>query len=172
MWYSYHSSGSLQRGPPEKYCLGHVQDYHDFYNYGQLDTQHDFYLGLKRAVEQVMSRASFQNSPLLFFKALFILGGFLFTQYNFTTQYSLFWCILYSFFCSQVGVNVMHDGNHLGFSSNNRLSYWMGYALDWTGSSSVVYRRSHNFGHHGCVNHYELDRAFDTTYPLIRLHPH
>lgn len=66
----------------------------------------------------------------------------------------------------------MHDGNHLGFSSNNRLSYWMGYALDWTGSSSVVYRRSHNFGHHGCVNHYELDRAFDTTYPLIRLHPH
>ena len=23
----------------------------------------------------------------------------------------------------------------------------------------------------GCVNHYELDRSFDTTFPLMRLHP-
>jgi hypothetical protein len=23
----------------------------------------------------------------------------------------------------------------------------------------------------GCVNHYELDRSFDTTYPMMRLHP-
>lgn len=66
----------------------------------------------------------------------------------------------------------MHDGNHLAFSSNTNLSYFMGYMLDLAGSSSVVYRRSHNFGHHGCVNHYELDRSFDTTYPLFRLHPH
>jgi fatty acid desaturase len=38
------------------------------------------------------------------------------------------------------------------------------------GASSQVYRRSHDFGHHACVNHYELDRAFDTTFPYMRLH--
>lgn len=51
----------------------------------------------------------------------------------------------------------MHDGNHLAFTSNKLLSYIAGYTLDLTGSTSVVYRRSHNFGHHGCVNHVELD---------------
>lgn len=101
-----------------------------------------------------------------------ILSLFVYSQYKFTSEYDLKWCLMYSWVASQVGVNVMHDGNHLAFSSNKKLSYFMGYALDWAGSSSVVYRRSHNFGHHGCVNHYELDRAFDTTYPLIRLHPH
>mmetsp|Transcript_43563 Transcript_43563/g.60485 ORF Transcript_43563/g.60485 Transcript_43563/m.60485 type:complete len:273 (-) Transcript_43563:67-885(-) len=64
----------------------------------------------------------------------------------------------------------MHDGNHCAWSSNTWLSYVAGYTLDLIGSTSVVYRRSHNFGHHGCVNHFELDRAFDTTYPLYRLH--
>jgi fatty acid desaturase len=65
----------------------------------------------------------------------------------------------------------MHDGNHAAFTKNKYFSLFLGYVLDMTFSTSVVYRRSHNFGHHGCVNHYELDRAFDTTYPLMRLHP-
>lgn len=65
----------------------------------------------------------------------------------------------------------MHDGNHAAYSSNKWLSLVAGYALDLTFSTSVVYRRSHNFGHHGCVNHLELDRSFDTTFPLMRLHP-
>jgi len=64
----------------------------------------------------------------------------------------------------------MHDGNHMAFSNNRILSYIAGYTLDMLFSTSVVYRRSHNYGHHGCVNHYELDRAFDTSYPLLRLH--
>lgn len=65
----------------------------------------------------------------------------------------------------------MHDGNHYAFSSNKTFSFLAGYILDVTFSTSVVYRRSHNFGHHSCVNHLELDRAFDTTFPYIRLHP-
>jgi fatty acid desaturase len=43
----------------------------------------------------------------------------------------------------------MHDGNHSAFSSNKTLSLIAGYVLDLTFSTSVVYRRSHNFGHHG-----------------------
>jgi len=50
----------------------------------------------------------------------------------------------------------------------NRIS---GFSLELLGTSAIIYKRSHDFGHHGCVNHLELDRSFDTTYPLIRLHP-
>lgn len=64
----------------------------------------------------------------------------------------------------------MHDGNHMAWTSNKLLSQIAGYTLELACSTAVVYRRSHNFGHHGCVNHYELDRAFDTSYPLLRLH--
>lgn len=64
----------------------------------------------------------------------------------------------------------MHDGNHVAFSSNKFITYLAGYCMDVIFSSAIVYRRSHNYGHHGCVNHFELDRAFDTTYPSLRLH--
>lgn len=57
-----------------------------------------------------------------------------------------------------MAVNVMHDGNHGAFSTNKWVSWIAGLTLELTGSTSVVYRRSHNFGHHGCVNHFELDR--------------
>ena len=64
----------------------------------------------------------------------------------------------------------MHDGNHYATSNNNLLNILSGYTQDLVGGCSVTYRRSHNYGHHGCVNHFELDRSFDTTYPLMRLH--
>jgi len=47
------------------------------------------------------------------------------------------------FFAGQVGVNVMHDGNHMAFSSNKTISYLMGYGLDLISSCALVYRRSH-----------------------------
>jgi fatty acid desaturase len=58
----------------------------------------------------------------------------------------------------------------MAYTSSKNLSWASGHVLEMVGSSSVVYRRSHVFGHHSCVNHYELDRSFDTTYPLMRLH--
>ena len=65
----------------------------------------------------------------------------------------------------------MHDGNHMAYHKSTWANWLAGNTLELVGSSSIIYKRSHDFGHHGCVNHLELDRAFDTTYPLIRLHP-
>lgn len=47
------------------------------------------------------------------------------------------------FMAGQVGVNIMHDGNHVAFSSNKTISYLMGYTLDLIFSCALVYRRSH-----------------------------
>ncbi len=64
----------------------------------------------------------------------------------------------------------MHDGNHMAAARSKSLNKVAGTCLDMIGSSSIIYKRSHDFGHHGCVNHLELDRAYDTTYPIFRLH--
>lgn len=79
--------------------------------------------------------------------------------------------LIFSFISAQVGVNIMHDGNHMAFSTKKWLNRVSGFSLELLGTSAIIYKRSHDFGHHGCVNHLELDRSFDTTYPLIRLHP-
>ena len=63
----------------------------------------------------------------------------------------------------------MHDGNHGAYTNNKFITWIAGATLDLIGSTSIVYKRSHNFGHHGCVNHFELDRSFDTTYPVLRM---
>lgn len=48
MWYSYHQSTTITNGPPAKYYIGDVQDYHDFYSYKSNNTdKKDFYLSLK-----------------------------------------------------------------------------------------------------------------------------
>lgn len=104
-------------------------------------------------------------------KAIFWLVVYLFTVYYHITVNTAFTAILFGITAAQADVNIMHDGNHMAFSRNKTLSYIAGYVLDLTFSTSVVYRRSHNFGHHSCVNHLELDRGLDTTFPMIRLHP-
>ena len=68
-------------------------------------------------------------------------------------------------------MGIQHDGNHQGASSNKHINNIAGWTLNLIGSSAIIYKRSHDFGHHGCVNHVELDRAYDTTYPIFRLHP-
>ena len=64
----------------------------------------------------------------------------------------------------------MHDGNHMAYSNNKWMNTLAGNTLELLGTSAIIYKRSHDFGHHGCVNHLELDRAFDTTFPLLRFH--
>jgi linoleoyl-CoA desaturase len=64
----------------------------------------------------------------------------------------------------------MHDGSHVAFSSNKFLTYLGSYSADLSGSSGTAFRKSHNYGHHGSVNHYELDGAIDFSYPMLRVH--
>lgn len=165
MWESYHSVSMTKVGPPQEYVIGIVRDYEDFYSWDGT-----FYNDVRQRVEKFLPKEKRQNDWRLFIKAAFILIGYFYVTYNFLMNYTFFSAILYSIFASQMGVNVMHDGNHMAFTNNKKLSLMAGYTLDLAFSTSVVYRRSHNFGHHGCVNHYELDRAFDTTFPIFRLH--
>lgn len=143
-----------------------MRDYDQYYSYDG-----NFYLELKQEVERSLPKRKWQSHWQLYVKAAICLLGYLASLYYFVTETTALSAVLLGFFAAQADVNIMHDGNHAAFSPNKSLSRAAGYVLDLTFSTSVVYRRSHNFGHHSCVNHLELDRAFDTSFPYLRLHP-
>jgi fatty acid desaturase len=165
MWESYHPLALVKEGPMKKYHIGYVRDYKDFY-----DWNNKFYYTLKERVEAIVPKENRRSETVMYQKFVIILVFWAFTCYKYEVSGGYLWAILFGLASSQVGVNIMHDGNHKAFSEKKWLNTLAGNCLEIIGSSSVIYKRSHNYGHHGCVNHLELDRAFDTTYPILRLH--
>eukprot|EP01017_Pseudomicrothorax_dubius_P033835 TRINITY_DN4570_c0_g1_i2.p1 TRINITY_DN4570_c0_g1~~TRINITY_DN4570_c0_g1_i2.p1 ORF type:complete len:631 (-),score=136.61 TRINITY_DN4570_c0_g1_i2:315-2207(-) len=166
MFESYHPLYMTKAGPPEKYCIGEVDNYEPFYSYDGT-----FFTTVKERVEKALKPKERRYSNLFFVKAAVILVSFIISFYFYVFHTSYLTAILYGLIGSQLGVNIMHDGNHGAVTDNKFISWLFGSSLDLTFSTSIVYKRSHNFGHHGCVNHLELDRSFDTTYPIYRMSP-
>lgn len=143
-----------------------VRDYFDFYSWDG-----KFYDTLKERVEKVVPKENRRHHWEMYAKFWVIIFMFFLSMYWNLKYYTWYTCINFAFWGAQVGVNIMHDGNHMAFSDSKLINRIAGFSLELVGTSAIIYKRSHDFGHHGCVNHLELDRAFDTTYPLIRLHP-
>lgn len=165
MWESYHPLDLAKARPPEKFCIGFVRDYFDFYSWDG-----DFYNTLKERVEAKIPHKLRRYDTRMYAKTAFILISWFINAYFYFTYNDYISATFFAFFSAQVGVNIMHDGNHMAYSNNRWMNTIAGACLELTGTSCVIYKRSHDFGHHGCVNHLELDRAFDTTFPLLRLH--
>jgi fatty acid desaturase len=165
MWESYHPLKLARAGPPNKYCIGQVRDYEDFYSWDG-----DFYNTLKERVEAFMPRKLRRYDPRMYVKTAIVMVAWTFGLIGYFYYFNIPAALFYALVCGQIGVNVMHDGNHMAFSNNKWLNTIAGFTLELLGTSAINYKRSHDFGHHGCVNHLELDRAFDTTFPLLRLH--
>lgn len=143
-----------------------VKDYFDFYSW-----EGNFYSTVKERVEKIVPQELRRYDWRMYRKTIVVLIMFFIGQYLYIFDNSFLSVVFFSFAAAQVGVNIMHDGNHFAFSRIKWLNRISGFSLELLGTSAIIWKRSHNFGHHGCVNHLELDRSFDTTYPLIRLHP-
>ena len=166
MWESYHPLALAKQGPQQKYWIGMVRDYFDFYSW-----EGKFYTEVKTRVEKAVPHENRRFHWIMYTKFVVILVLFFTFFYLYVAYNTYTIAILFAFISSQVGVNIMHDGNHMAFSQKKWLNRIAGFSLELLGTSAIIYKRSHDFGHHGCVNHLELDRSFDTTFPLIRLHP-
>jgi len=165
MWESYHPLKLAKARPPEKYCIGYVRDYNDFYSWDG-----KFFDTLKERVEKAIPHKLRRYDPRMYVKTLGILVLWFSAAYYYFAYNNYLSAILFGMISGQVGVNIMHDGNHMAYSNNKWMNTIAGACIELLGTSCVIYKRSHDFGHHGCVNHLELDRAFDTTFPLLRLH--
>lgn len=116
-----------------------------------------------------MPRKNRRNHWVMWLKIILLAAISIWRAYVYITENSVFDAILLGLFFSQIGVNVMHDANHLALSDSPGLSRLIGLSLDLIGGSSVGFIRSHNFGHHGYVNDLELDKAYANTFPILRM---
>jgi len=69
-----------------------------------------------------------------------------------------------------IGVNLCHDCLHGSYSASPRLNQIFGYAYDVVGLSSLVWKATHNGGHHTYTNIAGLDPDIDKPF-LLRLTP-
>ena len=100
-----------KKGPNEKYWIGMVQDYWDFYSWDG-----DFYSTVKERVEKVVPKEKRRFHWKMYIKTIIVLIGYFIGMYLYMFVNSWWAALIFSFISAQVGVNIMHDGNHMAFS--------------------------------------------------------
>jgi hypothetical protein len=138
MWNSYHPVSLVDQGVPQKYRIGKVRDYEDFYDYSG-----NFYRDIKVKVEKAIPRDKRQNDWRLFVKGALLIVAYCISLHYYIVNLNILSVLVLGVVLGQVGVNIMHDGNHMAFSSNKYVSFALGYALDLLFSSGLMYRRLH-----------------------------
>ncbi|TVQ86596.1 MAG: acyl-CoA desaturase [Bacteroidetes bacterium] len=78
-----------------------------------------------------------------------------------------FWLILILFFVMGVGIagigmSVMHDANHAGYSTNQNINRWLGLTLNLIGADAYNWKIKHNKLHHVFTNVYGKDEDIDS----------
>ncbi|HKK10527.1 MAG TPA: acyl-CoA desaturase [Bacteroidales bacterium] len=70
-----------------------------------------------------------------------------------------------------VGMNVMHDANHGGYSKNHRLNNFLSYSLYILGGLPITWRIQHNNIHHSYTNIHGHDADIEPV-EILRFSPH
>ncbi|CAM6127400.1 unnamed protein product [Calypogeia fissa] len=164
-----------------KYCVGELQrnaeDLKEHYasiEYSDGD-QEAFYLTVKQRVETYFRKHKINPRfhPHMFLKTAVIVGVyFLSYYYAFFGSHNIFVSMLLAsimgFAAAEVGISVMHDGNHGAYSQSCTFGYLMGATLDLVGASSFMWRQQHVVGHHSFTNVDSYDPDIRVKDPDIR----
>lgn len=78
-----------------------------------------------------------------------------------------FWLAMALYFIMGVGVagigmSVMHDGNHFGYSKNMKVNRWMGMTMNLLGADAYNWKIKHNKLHHVFTNIYGKDEDINS----------
>ncbi len=115
----------------------------------------------------------------LYFKAIIILStwiylyfALLFLPLNSGSQIFLgiIYCILLGITSAAIGFNIMHDGGHGSFSSNDKVNEAAGFSLNILGGNIFLWKVKHNVAHHTSPNVNEHDDDIASG-GLMRVHP-
>jgi len=156
----------------EQYCIGEVENYDHFYKYDS-----KFYSTLKGRVEKHLKDNNLtRNSLSLYFTSVFLLTLWGVAYYFGLVKGYLISTFILGIVHSQLGINIMHDGNHGAFSTSPLLCKLASFTMDLMGSSSIVWLHQHNIGHHPNANNSETDPlAYDPDasagFPYVRVNP-
>jgi len=171
LFYSYHALHVQAMLP--KYLIGEIENYKPYYNW-----QTDFYVTLKRRVEEVQKRENLKkDSKEMFLKTFLLLALWAMSWYFTFKTASIFAAMVFGIFHGHIGIQIAHDGNHGSYSRKPWLSTMAACTMDMIGASSMNWEMQHNVGHHPNSNrkgdYYSEDYDPDVKsgYPLIRLTP-
>ena len=131
---------------------------------------------LKKEVQKKFFNST-AASPLLVCKALMLISLKIFIYGSILGGFYPFgiWAINFAvlgFVEIMIAINVGHDAIHGAFTPWPICNKWLGYlTFDWIGLSSLVWKKTHNMGHHTFTNIQGADP--DISKPgIIRLSPH
>jgi len=71
-----------------------------------------------------------------------------------------------------IGMGIMHDANHGAYTTNPKLSFFLGHTLDFLGCSSKMWKFQHNILHHTYTNIHGHDEDITAPVFLLRFSPH
>jgi len=60
-----------------------------------------------------------------------------------------------------IGMSVMHDANHGGYSASSTVNRWIGYSINLIGGNAFTWKIQHNVLHHTFTNIYHHDEDLD-----------
>jgi len=76
----------------------------------------------------------------MYTKTIVVLTAFFIGQYLYIYVNTWWAALFFSLASAQVGVNIMHDGNHMAFSKYKWLNKLSGFSLELLGTSAIIYK--------------------------------
>jgi len=171
LFVSYHPLHTQQMLP--KFQIGVLEDYQPYYQW-----QTEFYVTMKRRVEEIVKRHNLRSdSKEMFFKTFILALLWSAAYYYAYTSGTIIASILLGLAHGQIGIQVAHDGNHGSYSKRPWLSRLAAISMDLMGASSLNWEMQHNVGHHpnsnrkGDYYNEDYDPDAKSGHPFIRLTP-
>lgn len=93
---------------------------------------------------------------------LYILPFVLILSNAFPAWFSMILYVLMGIGLSGIGMSVMHDGNHFGYSSNQRINRLIGNTIFLLGADAYNWKIKHNKLHHVYTNIYGSDEDINS----------
>ncbi len=129
----------------------------------------DFKKALQQRVNAYFLRTglSRNHNPAMLIKTVLLLSMYIVPFIVILAVSLPFWLVMVLYFVMGVGVagvgmSVMHDGNHFGYSNNQKVNRWMGLTMNMLGADAYNWKIKHNKLHHVFTNIYGKDEDIDS----------
>lgn len=128
-----------------------------------------FKKALHQRVNDYFSRTglSRNHNPAMVFKTVMMLSLYIIPFIIILIVSMPVWLVMLLYFVMGVGVagvgmSVMHDGNHFGYSKDQRINRWMGLTMNLLGADAYNWKIKHNKLHHVFTNIYGKDEDINS----------
>lgn len=151
----------------KKYYIGDLRNYENYYTF-----ESKFYSTMKARVSSYLKQHHLSRSSWsMYGTSLMLLSLWGLFYYLSIIRGNLLLAVVFGFFHAQLGINIMHDGNHGAYSNNQTICTIAGFVMDLIGSSRVVWWHQHNVGHHPNSNNTQTEKSPETKLDPLAFDP-